>query len=75
MEETEASVAADAGSTEKQEDKVSHPMEKMAPDHPEDGIMITTVGRVDLIPSIPVTHANISKTQSITRRKRQQQIR
>jgi hypothetical protein len=39
----EATVVADADSTEKQEDKASHPMEKMAADHPEAGIMITTI--------------------------------
>jgi hypothetical protein len=49
MEDMEEMEAADADSTEKQEDKASHPMEKMVPDFPEDGIIIITAGHVDLI--------------------------
>jgi flagellar motor component MotA len=54
VEETEKMEAMDADSTEKQEDKASHPMEKMVSELPEDGIMITTVGLVDLISNITV---------------------
>jgi hypothetical protein len=64
----------DVDSTEKQAYRASHPMEKMVPYQLEDGIMITTVGHMDLISSIPVKHANISKTQSITRRKQPQPL-
>jgi hypothetical protein len=45
----EITEAADADSTEKQGDRASHPMEKTVLDQLEDGIMITTVGRADLI--------------------------
>jgi hypothetical protein len=41
--------AADADSTEKQEDRASQPMEKMELDQSEDGIMTITAGYVDLI--------------------------
>jgi hypothetical protein len=62
------------GQYRKQADRPSHPMEKTVLDQLEDGIMITTVGHVDLISSIPVKHANRSKTQPVIRRKQQQPI-
>jgi hypothetical protein len=55
--------APDVDNTENQVDRSSQQMEKTVPELPEDGTMITTVGHVGLISSIPVKHANISKTQ------------
>jgi hypothetical protein len=54
MEATARMEATDADSTEKQEEKASHPMEKMELDRPGDGIMAITVGRVNLISSMTV---------------------
>jgi hypothetical protein len=47
-------------------------MERMAPGTRDGGIMITTVGHVDLILSIPVGLVSTSKNQKITRRRQQQ---
>jgi hypothetical protein len=48
LEEVDGDADADADSTEMQEDKAFHPMERMESEQPGDGIMITTVRRVEL---------------------------